>query len=86
MHMIGKDDPGVEAEGCAGAHPANRVAQEVDLRDQQVRTAVEQVHRKEEGSARNPIAAIIRHARNMPEQSVRRNALRFSALHLLPET
>ena len=85
MHMIGKDDPGVDMEGCAGAHPANRVAQEVDLRDQQVRTAVEQVHRREEGSARNPIAAIIWHAGSMPELFRRRNALRFSALRLLPE-
>jgi hypothetical protein len=81
--MIGKDDPGVDAEGCAGAHPANRVAQYVDLRHQQIRIAVEQVHRKEEGSARNPIAAIIWHARNMPELAEGRNALRFSALRLL---
>src|SRR6266481_6120433 len=73
--MIGKNDPGVDAEGCAGAHPANCVTQYVDPPRQQIRTAVEQVHRKEEGSARNPIAAIIRHAGSMPELSIRRNAL-----------
>jgi hypothetical protein len=32
MHMIGEDNPGVDAEGRTGAHPANRVAQYVDLR------------------------------------------------------
>src|SRR5438105_3519233 len=83
MHMIGEDNPGIDAEGCTGAHPANRVAQYVDLRHQQIRTGVAQVYGKEEGSARNPIAAIIRHAVSMPELSERRNALRFSALRLL---
>jgi hypothetical protein len=67
------------------AHPANRVAQYVDLRHQQIRTGGAQVHCKEEGSARNPIAAIIRHTGSMPELSERRNALRFSALRLLAE-
>ncbi len=81
--MIGEDNPGVDAEGRAGAHPANRIAQYVDLRHQQIRTGVAQVHCKEEGSARNPIAAIIRHTGSMPEPSERRNALRFSALRLL---
>jgi hypothetical protein len=81
--MIGKDDPGVDAEGCAGAHSANRVAQYIDLRHQQIRMAVEQVHREEEGSTRNPIAAIIRHAGSMPQLWERRNALRFSTLRLL---
>jgi hypothetical protein len=75
MHMIGKDNPGVDAEGRTGAHPANRIAQ--------IRRAVAQVHCKEEGSARNPIAAIIRHTGSMPELSERRKALRFSALRLL---
>jgi hypothetical protein len=50
--MIGKDDPGVDAARCAGTHPTNRVAQYVDLRHQQIRSAVEQVHRKEEDSGR----------------------------------
>jgi len=67
MEMIGKDDPGVDAEGPLGAHSANDIAQSVNPRDQQIRAAVEQVHGKEEGSARNPIAAIVRHATNMPE-------------------
>jgi hypothetical protein len=46
-------------------------------------TGVAQVHCKEEGSARNPIAPIIRHTGIMPELSERRKALRFSALRLL---
>ena len=57
----------------------------VDLRHQQIRTGVAQVHCKEEGSARNPIAAIIRHIGSMPELSERRKALRFSALRLQPQ-
>src|SRR5437868_15275876 len=83
MHMIGEDNPSVDAKGRTGAHPANRVAQSVVLRHQQIRTGVAQVHCKEKGSARNPIAAIIRHTGSMPELSERRNALRFSALRLL---
>jgi hypothetical protein len=65
------------------ARPANRVAQYVDMRHQQIRTGVAQVHCKEEGSARNPIAAIIRHTGSIPDLSKRRKALRFSALRLL---
>ena len=83
MQVIGKDNPGVYTGGCAAAHPANRNAQYVDLRHQQIRTAVEQVHSKKESSARNPIAAIIRHGGSMPERSEWRNALCFSALRLL---
>ncbi len=83
MHVIGEDNPGVDAEGRAGADPAYRVAQYVDLRHQQIETGVVEVHCKEEGSARNPIAAIIRHTGIMPELSKRPKALRFSALPLL---
>jgi hypothetical protein len=64
--MIGKDDPGIDAEGCVGAHPGNRLEQDVSLRPQQIQPAVEQVYGKEEGSTRNPIAAMIRHARSNP--------------------
>jgi hypothetical protein len=39
--------------------------------------------RKKEGSAWNPIAAIIRHLESMHRRAERRNALRCSALHLL---
>lgn len=46
---------------------------------------VAQIHCKEEGSARNPIAAIIGHTVSMPELSERRKALRFSALRLLTQ-
>jgi hypothetical protein len=59
--------------------------QYVDLRHQQTRTGSRKVHCKEEGSARNPIAAIIRHTGSMIELSERRNALRFSALRLLTQ-
>jgi hypothetical protein len=52
------------------------------LRHKQIRTGVAQVHCKK-GSTRNPIAAITRHTRSMPDLSKRRNALRFSALRLL---
>jgi hypothetical protein len=41
-----------------GANLPNRVAQCVDVRHQQIRTAVEEVHREEEDSSRNPVAAI----------------------------
>jgi hypothetical protein len=78
--MAGKHDPGVDVERRAGADLANRIPQRVDLCDQQVRAAVEQVRREEERSARNPIATIIRHGGSMPSVGERRKALRFSAL------
>jgi hypothetical protein len=83
MHVVGKYDPGIDAEGCPQARPADCLTQHIDMPHQQVGAAVEQVHRKEEGSARNPIAAIFRHEPNMPDLGDRRNALRFSALRLL---
>jgi hypothetical protein len=67
MEMIGKDNPGVDAEGPLGAHATNDIAQSVDPGDQQIRAAVKQVHGKEEGSARNLITAIVWHAMDMPE-------------------
>src|SRR5205814_2485789 len=82
MHMIGENNPGVDAEGRAGAHPTNRVAQ-CRFASPTDPNGVAQVHCKDEGAARNPIAAIIRHTGSMPELSERRNALRFSALRLL---
>ena len=61
--MVGKDDPGVDAEGRAEPHLPNSVPQCLNLRHQQVSATVEQVDREEEHSTRNPIAAIVRHAR-----------------------
>jgi hypothetical protein len=66
-----------------GAHSANRIAQRVDIRHQQVRAPIKQVYGKEEGPAWNPIAAIIRHLGSMHGRGERRNALRCSALRLL---
>jgi hypothetical protein len=83
MHMIGEDNSGVDAAGRTGAHRANRVAQYCRFASPTDPNGVAQVHRKEEGSARNPIAPIIRHTGIMPELSERRKALRFSALRLL---
>ncbi len=83
MHVIGKDDPGVDMKRCSGAHLPNGVAQRVDARHQQVRPTVEQVHCKEERPTRNPIAPTIRHVGNMPDLGEWRNALRCSALRLL---
>jgi hypothetical protein len=83
VHMIGKHDPGVDVEWRAGADLPNHIPQRVDLCDQQVRPAVEQVRREEERSARNPIATIIWHGGIMPGVGERRKALRFSALRVL---
>ena len=83
VHMIGKHDPGVDVEWRAGADLPNHIPQRVDLCDQQVRPAVEQVRREEERSARNPIATIIWHGGIMPSHGERRKALRFSALRVL---
>jgi hypothetical protein len=75
----------VDAEGAYGRAPGEprraicRFASSTDP------NGVPQVHCKEEGSARNPIAAIIRPTASIPALSERRKALRFSALRLLTE-
>src|SRR3984893_9970786 len=55
----------------------NRVPQRVNLGHQQIRVAVEQVHRKEECSTREPIAAIVRHER---EHTSPRRVAEFAVL------
>jgi hypothetical protein len=60
---VGKDDPGVDVERRVAPHLPNSVPQRLNLRHQQVWATVEQVDREEERSTRNPIAAIVRHAR-----------------------
>ena len=82
VQMVGKHGPGVDVERREGA-PAERLQQRVDLGHQQIRSAVEQVHREEEFPTRNPIATIIRHDRSMLGVGEGRKALRFSALRLL---
>ena len=76
VHVVRKDDPGVDVEGSAHAHLPNRVPQRVDLRGQQVRTTVEQINREEERSTRNPIATIIRHDGNMPR--LKKGGMRYA--------
>jgi hypothetical protein len=75
VHVVGQDDPGVDAERCAGTHLSNGLVQDVDLHHQEMRVAVTKVHGEEEGSTRNPITAIVRHPRIMLSIGSRRNAL-----------
>src|ERR1700730_561093 len=82
MQMIGEDNPGVDAERRAGAPGEPRCAT-CRFASPTDPNGVAQVHCKEEGSARNPIAAMTRHTRSTPDLSKRRKALRFSALRLL---
>jgi hypothetical protein len=83
VHVVGENSPGVDVEGRPEVHPADRLAQPLDMLDQQVGTSVEKVDRKEKGSARNPITAIFRHDLSMRDIGERRNALRCSALRLV---
>ena len=82
VHVVGKHDPGVDVERRAGADLPNRLPQRVNLCDQQIRPAVEQVRSEEECPTWDPIATIW-HGRSMPGVGERRKALRFSALRLL---
>ena len=82
--MVGKYDPGVDVERPTGARPPNRFPQRVDLCDQQVRPAIEQVRGEEERPTWDLIATIIRHGGSMSGFGERRKALRFSALRVLP--
>jgi hypothetical protein len=43
MQMVRKDDPGLDVKRRARSHPPNRIAQRIDMRHQQIRTAVKQV-------------------------------------------
>ena len=65
--MIGQDDPGIDMERGSAAHLAHRVAQRADVGDEQLGTAVEQVHGEEIARSRDPITAIVRHRNSMPE-------------------
>jgi hypothetical protein len=58
MHVVRKDDPGIDMKRRAGSDPPNRDAQRVDVPDQQVRAAVQQVYREEKGATRSPIGTI----------------------------
>jgi hypothetical protein len=49
--LAGEDDPGIDAKPNAGSYPPNRIAARIDMRHQQIRSAVEQVDRDEKGSA-----------------------------------
>ena len=52
----------------------------VDLLDQQAAAAFQQIDGKEVGPSGNPIAALVWHQYSVPENGMRRKALRFSAL------
>jgi hypothetical protein len=80
--MVGKDDPGVDAEGRVEPHLPKSVPQHVNLRHQQVRATGEQVDGEEERSTRNPIAAIVRHATEYASENGGMRS-RFSTLRLL---
>jgi hypothetical protein len=82
--VVGKHDPGVDAERRAYADLPNRLPQRLDLYHQQIRPAVQQVRSEEECPTWSPITTIIRHDGIMPGFGERRRALRFSALRVLP--
>jgi hypothetical protein len=85
MHMVGQNDSSIDAKGRPQAPAPDRLTQDLDRTHQQVRISIAQVHGKEEGPTRNPIAAILRHRASMPCVGKRRNALRCSALRVLVE-
>jgi hypothetical protein len=66
VYVVGEDDPGVDVKRCAGAHSANRIAQRVNIRHQQVRVPVKQVYGKKERPALEPDWATTRHEGSMP--------------------
>src|SRR5271169_5559517 len=83
MHMIGKDDTGVDRKG-ARAHTRRTASRNISIcvtNTSERRSSRFTV--KKQGSTRNPIAAIVRHFGSMLDLWVRRNALCFSALRLL---
>ena len=62
MHVIRQDDPGVDMEGMAVLGGAYRLAEKVNVADQQIASAVTQIDGEEIGSTRHMGAAVSRHA------------------------
>lgn len=67
MHVVGQDGPRVAMERGSPARLAHRFAQGVDVRDEEVGTAVEQGDREEVGRSGDPVASVVRHRNTMPE-------------------
>ena len=62
MQMIGKDDPGIDAESPFSGSIDHRRFQLVDFANEQiVAVTFEQIHREEVGASRLPEASIVRH-------------------------
>ena len=71
---------GVDLKWTPCPYLPDGVAQGIDLLDQQAAAAFKQIDGKEIGSSGNPIAALVWHQYSVPENGMRRKALRFSAL------
>lgn len=66
VHVFGQHHPGIDHEGTFPPRAPHRLAQGIDVPDQQVRAPLRQVDREEIGSARDPEASIVRHTRSSP--------------------
>ena len=57
MHVVGQNDLGIDTKGRSEARLADRLAQHIDMRHQQIGAPIEQVQSKKESPAWNSIAS-----------------------------
>ena len=82
MQMIRQHHPAMDVEWMGGAYRADRFTQPLDVPGQEiVAAAPQEIEREEVGSARMSGASIIGYGIMISSLCIRRNTLRYCALH-----
>src|SRR5574338_424413 len=78
MHVLRQDYPTMNGEGVPPANIPKYIAQQVDMAGEQViAVPLQDIDREEIGAAWIPGATVVGHARIVPMDAIRRNALRL---------
>ena len=86
MQVIRQYHPAVDVERMLATYSPNRFTQPLDMPGQEIVIAApQQSEREEVGSARMPGAAVVGHGTMISSPCIRRNTLRYCALHILPD-
>jgi len=83
MHVVRQYYPGIDMKGTALPHMSYRITQYIDMPDQQIAFAFQEIDGEKIAAARQTVSSIIRHGAIIPRRFIRRKALRFSALPLI---
>lgn len=84
--MLRQHDPGIDIKRPLAAGTPHRLAQRIDLPDQQILATLQQIHGQKIRAARNPPAAIVRHIPppvssigRMPDGAIRQSSAHYKA-------